>query len=428
MMQLARKQYPYMKEILWQGKLDNGLTVFLLPKKDFYETYGMLTVEFGAIHTKYRLVEENKEVILPAGIAHFLEHKLFESEDGLDVMEKFAHFGANANAYTSLQQTSYLFSTSKNYLDALELLQTFIFNPFFTVENVEKEQGIIGQEIDMYQDDVDYRLYTGILSSLFPKTALACDIAGTKESIKCITAENLYENHSVFYQTNNMTLVVIGQFDVEEVWENIQLLQKNNGLEDKKIESIPLEKLPILEHRTEEMEVSIPKLAVGLRGNDLIHEKEMQRYRLGLHLLFAMLMGWTSKRYQMLYEKGKIDSSFSFHIEVSREYHFIVITVDTNEPIQLSSVLRKAIHQFESDLDVNEEHLQLIKREMYGDFIRGLNSLEFTASYFMTHYLEGQSIFDIPDMIETIGLSEILAIGRQFISNCDMTDFTIFPK
>ncbi|HFI0163146.1 TPA: M16 family metallopeptidase [Streptococcus suis] len=427
-MKLIEKKYPYMKETVYYAKLDNDLTVVLLPKMDYHETYGVITANFGALHT-HLLLEGGRDIAYPAGIAHFLEHKLFENEDEEDVMNEFAKFGASANAYTSFGQTSYLFSTTQEVLPALSLLQSFVRQPYFTDENVAREQGIIEQEIEMYQDDVDYRLFTGILGSLYPQTPLAHDIAGTVESIGHITAEDLYDNFDLFYHPSNMTLFVIGHFDLDQVWQQISSYQTAQLDESKsKFEVKPVEKLPILQHRTEEFEVSTPKLAVGLRGNDVFEREEIQKYRLCLQLLFAMLFGWTSKRYQSLYEQGKIDSSFQFQLEVTPDYHYLVISGDTQEPITLSSMLMKAVRNFERDEDVNENHLHLLKNEMYGDFIRSLNSLEFTASHFVAHYSEVENIFDLPQMIQELQLDDIREAGRRFISNCDMTDFTIFPK
>lgn len=427
-MKLLGKRYPYMKETVYYAQLDNGLTVVLLPKMDFHETYGVITTNFGALHT-HLLLENGRDIAYPAGIAHFLEHKLFENEDEEDVMNEFAKFGASANAYTSFGQTSYLFSTTQEVLPALSLLQSFVRQPYFTDENVAREQGIIEQEIEMYQDDVDYRLFTGILGSLYPQTPLAHDIAGTVESIGSITAEDLYDNFDLFYHPSNMTLFVIGHFDLDQVWQQISSYQTAQLDESRsKFEVKPIEKLPILQHRTEEFEVSTPKLAVGLRGNDVFEREDIQKYRLSLQLLFAMLFGWTSKRYQDLYEQGKIDSSFQFQLEVTPDYHYLVISGDTQEPITLSSMLMKAVRNFERDEDVAEEHLQLLKNEMYGDFIRSLNSLEFTASHFVAQYSDVENIFDLPQMIQGLQLDDIKEAGRQFISHCDMTDFTIFPK
>ncbi|HFI0301733.1 TPA: M16 family metallopeptidase [Streptococcus suis] len=426
-MKLIEKNYPYMKESLYYAKLDNGLTVTLLPKPDFNEAYGVLTTEFGALHTQFKV--DGKEIVhYPAGIAHFLEHKLFETEEDGDVMNQFAKLGASANAYTGFRQTSYLFSTTQEVLSCLNLLQSFVTKPYFTKENVEREQGIIEQEIEMYQDDADYRLYMGILASLYPGTPLAYDIAGTVESISQITADALYENYLAFYRPSNMHMFIVGNFILEEVWEEIIQTQENTEQDSRSFEKLSLTHLPILEHQTEQFEVATSKLAIGLRGNDHIAIHEISAYRICLQLLFAMLFGWTSKRYQALYEDGIIDSSFQFQIEVNPDYHFVVITTDTESPIRLSSLIIKAIQQFEKDMDITDDQLHLLKNEMYGDFIRSLNSLEFTASHFIEYLFNDETIFDLPEIIQSITLEDVMEVGRQFIYNCDMTDYTIFPK
>lgn len=428
MTKMIEKTYPYMKETVYQAKLDNGLTVVLLPKIDFHETYGVMTTHFGALHTQF-LKADGSEVSYPAGIAHFLEHKLFETEQEEDVMNEFAALGASANAYTSFGQTSYLFSTTQEVLASLALLQSFVREPYFTDENVAREQGIIEQEIEMYQDDADYRLYIGIVGSLYPETPLAHDIAGTVASIRQIDAEALYENFEAFYHPANMTLFVIGNFDVAEVFQQVSDFQNAQPQTQRQVLQLKaIQKLPILEHRTEQFEVATPKLALGLRGNDHLELEDIQRYRLSLQLLFAMLFGWTSKRYQQLYQEGKIDSSFQFQLEVTPDYHYLVLSGDTKEPISLSSQLMKAIRHFERDEDVTESHLQLLKNEMYGEFIRSLNSLEFTASHFVTHFSEHEDVFAVPDLVANLCLEDIVAAGRRFIGNCDMTDYVIFPK
>lgn len=189
-----------------------------------------------------------------------------------------------------------------------------------------------------------------------------------------------------------------------------------------------VKKEAISEHGRESWEVALPKLAIGLRGNDLISPGKEQYYRICLSFLLSMLIGRTSKRYQTLYETNKIDHSLSFHVEVQQGYHFVVVTGDTAEPITLSSQLRKALLNFERDEDVTQEHFQILKNQMYGEFIRSLNSLEFTAAYFVTYFSETESIFDIPELLTSLTLEEVVEVGRRFIGQCDMTDFMIFPK
>lgn len=427
-MKLEYKNYRFLKEGIYQTKLDNGLTVCLLPKQDYNEVYAMIVVQFGAMDTRFTLSENETKHHLPSGFAHFLEHKLFELKNGKDAMQVFTSLGASSNAYTNLHQTCYLFSTSGDYLPPLSLLEELVSEPHFTEESVEREQAIIKQEIEMYADDADYRLHIGILGSLYPETPLAEDIAGTEASISQIQASTLKDYFPLFYHPSQMLLFMTGNFDLEQVWHQIQ--QSNLARYDKELVAIkrhPLKLNPVIKNKKEYAEVAIPKLAVGLRCNRLFTQS-LQEYRISLQILFSMLFGWTSTRYQNLYERGIIDSSFNFDIEILPNCHYFIITADTMEPIALSSILRKALRTIDIDTDVNEKHFQLVKNEVYGDFIRSLNSLEFTASYFTTHFSEEETIFELPDFLETLTFEEVLEKGRQFVANCEMTDFMIFPK
>lgn len=426
--ELEAKQYPFLAQGLYRAKLPNGLTVHLLPKEDYHETYGVLTVSFGSLDQTFKLEGQKEFVTYPAGIAHFLEHKLFERGDGVDILQEFSKLGAHANAYTGFSQTSYLFSTAEEVLPALELLQNFVGQTAFSEESVEKEKAIIAQEIEMYEDDPDSRLYNEILASLYPHSPLENDIAGSRVSIQDITVQFLEENFQAFYQPSQMHLFLVGSFDLESAWQQIQGLQAKKESSNLQVQGLPLPHHPVKGHAYIQMEVASPKLAIGIRGTGQLTEESLQRYRLSLSLFFSMLFGRMSSRYQRLYEEGKIDTSFSHHLEVKPDYHYFVMTMDTKEPIALSSRLRKAIQKFETDPDLTEDHLDMLKKKTYGDFIRSLNSLEFTASHFVQHLSDQENIFDLPEMLREIDLAEVVEAGRQFLANCDMTDFVIFPK
>ena len=175
------------------------------------------------------------------------------------------------------------------------------------------------------------------------------------------------------------------------------------------------------------MEVASPKLAVGIRGTDFVDESELYRYKITLKLLFAMMFGWTSKRFQSLYESGKMDNSLTLEVEVEKDFHFVMLTMDTQEPVGLSHQFRSAIKNFDKDSDVTEEHLDTIKSEMFGDFLHGLNSLEYIATQYEPQ-LMGENLFDLPKILQDISLNDVIKLGHRFIDQCDMTDFTIFPK
>ena len=426
---LKKINYSAVGETVYQTVLANGLRVFLLPKNDFNETYGIISTNFGSVDTGIVSRETKQVTQYPAGIAHFLEHKLFEGPQGKDLLLEFTKLGAESNAFTSFTRTSYLFSATDNMSENLQLLQKLVHRVDFTKESILREQDIIGQEIEMYQDNPDYRLFFGALANLYPQTPLAEDIAGTKESISEITVENLKENFSNFYHPSNMTLFVIGNFDLEQIAAEIAEQQGKLVFagSSEPIEKIPVSLHPVVSTDTYRMEVASPKLAVGIRGTDFVDESELYRYKITLKLLFAMMFGWTSKRFQSLYESGKMDNSLTLEVEVEKDFHFVMLTMDTQEPVGLSHQFRSAIKNFDKDPDVTEEHLDTIKSEMFGDFLHGLNSLEYIATQYEPH-LTVENLFDLPKILQDISLNDVIKLGHRFIDQCDMTDFTIFPK
>ena len=426
---LEKINYSAVGETVYQTVLANGLRVFLLPKNDFNETYGIISTNFGSVDTGIVSRETKQVTQYPAGIAHFLEHKLFEGPQGKDLLLEFTKLGAESNAFTSFTRTSYLFSATDNISENLQLLQELVHRADFTKESILREQDIIGQEIEMYQDNPDYRLFFGALANLYPQTPLAEDIAGTKESISEITVENLKENFKNFYHPSNMTLFVIGNFDLEQIAAEIAEQQEKLVFagNSEPIEKIPVSLHPVVSTDTYRMEVASPKLAVGIRGTDFVDESELYRYKITLKLLFAMMFGWTSKRFQSLYESGKMDNSLTLEVEVEKDFHFVMLTMDTQEPVGLSHQFRSAIKNFDKDPDVTEEHLDTIKSEMFGDFLHGLNSLEYIATQYEP-YLTGENLFDLPKILQDISLNDVIKLGHRFIDQCDMTDFTIFPK
>ena len=419
------KYYPAVKEMVYRTRLSNGLTVALLPKKEFKEVYGSVTVQFGSVDT---LVTEVDGYVkqYPAGIAHFLEHKLFEREDSSDLMSAFTSLGADSNAFTSFTKTSYLFSATDHFLENLELLDELVTSAHFTEDSILREQDIIQQEREMYQDDPDSCLFFSTLANLYPGTPLATDIVGSEESISQINLTNLQENFTRFYKSVNMSLFLVGNFDVERV----QNYFGRKELKDLDVQELAREKFVLQAVKSTDsmrMEVSSPKLAIGVRGKREVAEADCYRHHILLKLLFAMMFGWTSDRFQKLYESGKIDASLSLEIEVTSRFHFVMLTMDTKEPVALSHQFRKAIRNFTKDLDITEDHLDIIKREMFGEFFSSMNSLEFIATQYDA-FEHGETIFDLPKILQEITLEDVLEAGHHLIDEGDIVDFTIFPS
>ena len=418
------KYYPAVKEMVYRTRLANGLTVALLPKKEFKEVYGSVTVQFGSVDMLVTEVDGDVKQY-PAGIAHFLEHKLFEREDSSDLMSAFTSLGADSNAFTSFTKTSYLFSATDHFLENLELLDELVTSAHFTEDSILREQDIIQQEREMYQDDPDSCLFFSTLANLYPGTPLSTDIVGSEKSISQINLTKLQENFTKFYKPVNMSLFLVGNFDVEQVQDYFE----RKELKDLDVQEVVREKFvlqAVKQTDSMRMEVSSPKLAIGIRGKREIAEADCYRHHVLLKLLFAMMFGWTSDRFQKLYESGKIDASLSLEIEVTSRFHFVMLTMDTKEPVALSHQFRKAVRNFTKDLDITEDHLDIIKREMFGEFFSSMNSLEFIATQYDA-FENGETIFDLPKILQEITLEDVLDAGHHLIDDGDIVDFTIFP-
>lgn len=419
------KYYPAVKEMVYRTRLSNGLTVALLPKKEFKEVYGSVTVQFGSVDTLVTEVDGDVKQY-PAGIAHFLEHKLFEREDSSDLMSAFTSLGADSNAFTSFTKTNYLFSATDHLLENVDLLDELVTSAHFTEDSILREQDIIQQEREMYQDDPDSCLFFSTLANLYPGTPLATDIVGSEESISQINLTNLQENFIRFYKPVNMSLFLVGNFDVDQVQDYFE----RKELEDLDVKEVAREKLVLQDVKQTDsmrMEVSSPKLAIGIRGKQDVAEDDCYRHHILLKLLFTMMFGWTSDRFQKLYESGKIDASLSLEVEVTSRFHFIMLTMDTKEPVALSHQFKKAIRNFTKDLDITEDHLDIIKREMFGEFFSSMNSLEFIATQYDA-FGQGETIFDLPKILQEITVEDVLDAGHHLIDDGDIVDFTIFPS
>ena len=417
------KYYPAVKETLYQAKLENGLTVSLLPKNDFNEVYGVVTVYVGSVDIEFT-ARDSKKKTYPKGIAHFLEHKLFERENSEDIMAAFTKLGADSNAFTSFTNTSYLFSTSENVAECLDLLDELVTSFNITEESVEREKDIIQQEREMYQDDPDSCLFFKTLANLYPETPLASDIVGTEDSIEDITLEDLRDNFDEFYTPVNSQIFLVGNFDLELMQNYFSQKDVGGCIVQNPKEPIALN--PVKKVESIRMDVASPKLAIGVRTNSDMGHQDCYRYSVLLRALFTMMFGWTSKRFQSLYETGKLDSSLSLEVEINRRFNFLMLTMDTKEPVSISHQFRKAIQNFVTDADISEEHLDLIKSEIYGEFIHSMNSLEFIATQYQSHSDE-TTLFDLPKIIQEMTLDDVLEVGHHFIDNSEIVEFTIFP-
>ncbi|GAB3070091.1 EF-P 5-aminopentanol modification-associated protein YfmH [Salinicoccus sesuvii] len=405
---MKRTDYPEIDESVYQHQCANGLDVFIVQKPGYSKKFVTYTTKYGSMDDHFKVDGESYKV--PEGIAHFLEHKMFEKEDG-DVFNLFSKYGANANAFTSYDRTSYLFSTTESFDKNLKLLMDMVEKPYFTKETVEREVGIIGEEIKMYQDNPGYKLYFETLNQMYHNLPVKDDIAGTEASIAEITSDHLFLCHETFYHPSNMVLILVGKFDVDDVITSIDLHQSERDIPDApKIERIlPEEPREIVKPRSVlEMDVEETRVMLGFKhqqdsGND------MARLKRDLSMMFAldMVFGEQSEYYYELMEKDLIDDSFNFsHIEEAAFSHLLFAS-NTEAPEEFTEEITSIIETVKDSDFFTDEKLTVQKREIIGDYLSSLNSPEYIANQYTKYYLDGYDLYKLPEVIDSIEIDDV---------------------
>ena len=392
-------------ETVFFEQLDNGLSVYLLQKKGYEKTYATFTTRYGSIDNRFK--KDGDWVTVPDGIAHFLEHKMFESEQG-DVFQEFGRLGASANAFTSFSRTAYLFSATSLIEQNLETLIDFVQDPYFTPESVEKEKGIITQEIQMYQDNPGWRLFFGLIESMYANHPVRIDIAGTPESIDQITADDLYTCYRTFYHPSNMVLFVVGNIDPAATLELIKQNQAKKDYTDRPAieRDYGTEPKEVARPRFElELDVKTPKVLIGYKDESLRGEEQVRR-EMTSELLLHLLFDQTSSTYLDLYEEGLIDDTFSFDYSSEEEFAFATFGMETEDPDRFIEAYEKLLAERPS---FSETEVVRKRNMMQGKFLRSLNSPEFIANQFSRHALADTNLFALPTLIASITKEEIEA-------------------
>ncbi|MFF3925578.1 EF-P 5-aminopentanol modification-associated protein YfmH [Paenibacillus lactis] len=405
---MERIHYDNLQETLYYEVMDNGLRVYVLPKPGFQKTYATFATKYGSVDNHFK-VEGEAEVRVPDGIAHFLEHKMFEEPEG-DIFAKFASNGASANAFTSFDQTVYLFSATDHIHENLETLIDFVQNPYFTDQNVEKEKGIIGQEINMYQDNPDWRVYFGLIEAMYKVHPVHIDIAGTVESIGTITKEDLYTCYNAFYHPSNMLLFVVGGVDPEETMNLIRSNQARKSYDQQgKIERIfDPEPTEVAEKRRESrLAVSLPKCLFGFKEKETgLSGEEQLRRDLTTKLMMDLLFGASTELYQKLYEDDLISDSFGHEYNSSPEYAFSAVGGDTKDPDALLARIREEVDKLKAS-GFREDDFERARKKKMGGYLRMLNSPENIAHEFTRYQFRGADLFKVLPVYESITLEEV---------------------
>ncbi len=373
----------------------SGLTIYVYPKEGYKSTYAIFGTKYGSVNTRFR-IDDGEEITVPDGIAHYLEHKLFESEDG-DAFARYAKTGASANAYTSFEKTCYLFSCTEKFEESFEILLDFVQSPYFTAETVAKEQGIIGQEIKMYDDSPSWRVMFNTLLGMYHKHPVRIDIAGTVESIAEITAEKLYECYNSFYNLNNMVLCVAGNTTVEQVLSVADRMLK--PCEKHKIENFfedePYEVAQ--EYIEQKFPVTIPLFNLGFKEN--IGDKAATSKQLAYtDILLYILASQSSPLYNRLLDEELINDSFSFEYMEGPHYAAVLFGGESRNPKKAAEVIKEAIRDFKKN-GIDREEFEIAKRSVYGSTISGFNSNENIANVLVDMHFNERELFEYVDAV-----------------------------
>ena len=424
-------EFSQLKEELYHEKMENGLEVYILPKKEFNKSFATFTTKYGSVDSHFKPLNQEEFTKVPDGIAHFLEHKLFEKEDG-DVFQQFSKQGASANAFTSFTRTAYLFSSTSEFERNLTTLINFVQDPYFSEKTVEKEKGIIGQEINMYDDNPDWRLYFGTIANMYHQHPVKIDIAGTVESIADITKDMLYDCYNTFYHPSNMLLFVVGPVDVENTMKLIRENQADKDYQEQAEVERRFQKEPDTVAKDKDilkMNVQTPKVMIGIKATD-VHQtgEKLLKRELATNIYLEMLFGKSSSLHESLYEEGLIDQTFSYDYTQEQGFGFALIGGDTANPEKLTKSLLDILENSKKGTGLSEESLQRTIKKKIGSFLRSLNSPEYIANQFTRYAFNEMNLFDVVAVLEKLTMEDIEQIANDLISDERTTVCEVLPK
>lgn len=422
---MDKKLYPRIgEEVIWVT-LDNGLPVCIVPKKGFSRKYALFATRYGGMDMRFRL--NGQWLDTPAGIAHYLEHKMFDTEDG-NALQELAMNGAEPNAFTSNAITCYYFDSTEKFYENLEILLSFVSVPYFTDESVEKEQGIIGQEIGMIEDNPEWQVYKQLMQSLYHTSPARTPVAGSVESIREITAQTLYDCHRAFYTPANMCLVVVGDVEPQQVLDiarrvlpkdSGELIERDYGAEE------PTEAARA--YAEERMEVSMPSFLVGFKCPPQHGGEEQHRFAAIGELACDVLMGESSQLYARLYSQGLINGSFGAAFDILPGAAYAYAGGDSKDPKAVAEAILAEAQRLVRE-GVDEDYYKRIVNANFGAALRELNSFESIAVSMAEGRFQGYDPYRFPEIYDSITAADVLAFLRENVTRSHMALSVIAPK
>ena len=416
---LLREKYYYVKH-------KSGLDIYVFPKK-MASTYALFGTKYGSVDSRFKKLSDPDFIEVPAGIAHFLEHKMFENEDGVDTFARFAKTGAQANAYTSFGITAYLFSATERVYESLDILLDYVTHPYFTKENVDKEQGIIAQEIRMCEDNPGRALSFNLLKSMYSDHNIRIDIAGTVESIAQITPELLYSCYNTFYNLNNMALCVCGNVDIDKVLEcadrNLKEAEPFDVISEAKPERAEVNE----KYCTCNMQVSMPMFAIGVKDVDISADPvERMKKNAAISVISDMLFGKSSSFFNTMYDEGVVSGSLDLWAVHNKSYSFITLSGEAPDP---HAVYKRFLDLVEKtkDIGLDKEEFVRCKRVMYAGLVKSFDSTEEIANNFLGYVFDDGDILDFTDIMGNLDYDYTNELFKSMFRDEYYTLSTVYP-
>jgi len=399
-------------ETLYHSKHASGLDIYCLPKRGYSKSYALLAAKYGSIDSEFAAQPGGERIVVPDGVAHFLEHKMFEQADGGNVFDEFSRRGANANAFTGFNMTGYLFSSATDFYENLKTLVSFVQSPYFTDENVAKEQGIIGQEIRMYQDDPNWRSYFNVIGGMYSRHSVRKDIAGSLDSIARIDKEVLYKCYETFYHPSNMLLFCVGNIDADSVCETADktLIPKEprGGIERFYAD----EPAKIAQTYIEQsLEVSQPLFYVGFKGG--ADESNLLKREIETQIALKIALGKSSPLYRKMYDQGLINATFGAEETVEPGYCHCLMGGESPQPEKAADMIAAGFEDLRTN-GIDAESYERVRRVIYGKYIKGFNNVEAIANNFTGYLFKDINLFDYIETYRQVTCDDVMARLSDF--------------
>ena len=426
-MEYSKVYYKDIDETVYCGVHSTGLGVFVIPKPGFSKKYAIIGTKYGSVNNRFIPLGEKQPITVPDGVAHFLEHKMFEQSDGSNAFDLFSKYGANANAYTSFTCTCYLFSCTEHFNENFTHLLSYVQEPYFTQENVSKEQGIIGQEIRMYDDEGSWQVAINMLKALYHNNPVRIDIAGTVESISEITKDTLYKCYNTYYNPSNMAVTVCGDVNVDEVFDIIDKTIDTTRDSGVVTSVFPEEPESICQEIIEtKSAVALPLFNIGFKDNIKVKGDELLKREIAINIICKLLCGKSSKLYSKLYEQGLINEEFGFDNMVEEQFSCAAICGESSDPKKVQDALVKEIERVRIEgFDVDD--FERIKKAYLGSFFRGFNDVEQIAGSVLRNVLGGVNIFNFMSVHNQVDIEYINEVFNQVFTKDTMAISIVWP-